>query len=78
MSDERTMDDATRAEIVAAIDDGSAIVCTTKCWPCQFGSHFDPPKWHTWADEDDVDHAAATGQPDPSKGRCGCRCAVKP
>lgn len=51
------------------------IVCWAKCWACQFGQHFDPPEWHTWADEDDVSHALATDQPDPSGGRCGCPCS---
>lgn len=51
------------------------IVCLAKCWPCQFGEHEQPPRWHTWADQDDVVHARATGSPDPSTSRCGCSCA---
>lgn len=48
------------------------VVCYTKCWACQFGEH--DAEWHTWADPDDVAHAAATGQADPSSVRCGCYC----
>jgi len=64
-----------REEIAAALKAGQAIVCYTQCWPCQFGEHYKPKKWHTWADEDDVEHAKATGQPDPRFSRCGCYCA---
>lgn len=67
--------DEKAAEVVAAIERGDAIVCYAKCWPCQFGQHFDPTMWHTWADGEDVQHARNTGQPDPSKSRCGCWCA---
>ena len=51
------------------------IVCYTKCWPCQFGEH--TAEWHTRADEEDIDHAAKTGRPDPSTSRCGCYCQRK-
>ncbi len=60
---------------------GVAGVHYAKCWPCQLGpdsNHFNPPQWHTWADEEDVQHARAIGQPDPSDKRCGCRCADGP
>lgn len=67
-----------KGEIVAAINRGDAIVCYAKCWPCQFGDHFDTQTWHTWADEDDVQHARDTGQTDPSESRCGCHCADAP
>jgi hypothetical protein len=50
----------------------SIMVCYTKCWSCQFGEH--ASEWHTWADADDIQHAASTGQADPSSGRCGCYC----
>lgn len=50
------------------------VVHWTQCYPCQFGEHRDPPTWHTWADPDDIDHAARTGQPDPSLSPCGCPC----
>lgn len=66
-------------EQVAAFDEaikaGNAIVCYAKCEPCQYGSHYDPPKVHGWAGTEDIDHARATGQPEPT-GRCGCRCAM--
>jgi len=52
------------------------IICYSQCWPCMFGQH--SPGWHTWADVDDIEHAAATGQPDPSTSRCGCYCAGEP
>jgi hypothetical protein len=55
----------------------SVMLCFTKCYPCQFGEHFDPPKWHTWASDDDIEHAKATAQPDPRFSKCGCYCAVE-
>ena len=61
--------------ISAAIRSGDAIVCLTRCEPCMFGSHYDEPTWHTWAGPEDVAHAKATGQDDPSDRRCACRCA---
>lgn len=52
-------------------------VLTTQCFECQYtGEHRNPPAWHTWADDADIAHAAATGQPDPTASRCGCPCAV--
>ncbi len=33
---------------------------------------------HGWANLDDVEHAAATGQPDPSDQPCGCPCVDDP
>lgn len=54
-----------------------AIVCYTKCWACQFGDHFDPPKPHPWADIDDIEHARNTGQAEPT-GVCACSCAKTP
>jgi hypothetical protein len=68
-------DDEIRDQVLAAIKAGDAIVCYTKCWPCNFGDHYDPPQWHTWADSEDVEHAQNTGQPDPRTSRCGCDCA---
>ena len=62
-----------------AIDRGDVIVCGVRCYRCMYGGeHHDPPKWHTWADAEDVEHAAATGQPDPRDSRCGCPCADAP
>jgi len=65
-------DRAYRASIPREEVPAGAIICWTKCWPCMFGSH--DPTWHTWADVDDVFHAAATGQRDPSVSKCGCYC----
>lgn len=59
----------------------AAMICWAECELCQFGSHFNEPTWHTWAGPEDVEHAAKTGQKDPSTSRCGCSCAgqgVKP
>lgn len=67
--------DEERSEIVAAIQRGDAIVCLTRCESCQFGCHYDEPTWHSWAGPEDVAHAKATGQKDPSGSRCGCVCA---
>ena len=53
---------------------GVAGVHYARCWSCMLGQHYPTPTWHTWADSDDVEHARATGQPDPSTGRCGCPC----
>lgn len=67
-----------RAKIIEALEAGQAIVCATQCWACQFQQHERPKRWHTWADSDDIEHAAATGQPDPRDTRCACRCADAP
>lgn len=64
------------AAVSAAIARGDFIVCATRCYACQFGECQDPPAWHTWAEKDDIEHAKATGQPDPAESRCGCSCAV--
>lgn len=55
------------------------LVCVlfTQCWPCMFDDHYDPPRWHTWADAEDVEHAATTGQPDPRASPCACSCATE-
>lgn len=50
-------------------------ICYAKCEPCQFGDHFTPPERHRWAGQDDIEHAANTGQPEPT-GNCGCWCAT--
>jgi hypothetical protein len=47
-----------------------AIVCYTHCYPCRFDEHHEPPQWHTWADDEDIQHAKATGLPDPTQSRC--------
>lgn len=52
----------------------SITVCYAKCVECQFGEHPKPHAPHGWADIDDIEHAAATGQPEPT-GNCGCWCA---
>lgn len=65
-------------KVIDAINSGQAIVCYSQCYSCMAGCCYDPPRWHTWADQDDIEHAAQTGQPDPSDSRCGCRCADGP
>jgi hypothetical protein len=63
------------ALIIAALrGEAPAIVCYSRCWSCQFDQHYDPPKPHPWADDEDREHAAATGQPEPT-GNCACTCA---
>jgi hypothetical protein len=47
-------------------------VCYAKCWPCCMGQCPGGP--HGWADADDIEHAAKTGQLDPSGQSCGCPC----
>lgn len=59
-------------EVIDAIAAGNFVVCRLKCWPCQFGQCPGGP--HGWADADDIEHAAKTGQPDPSEASCGCPC----
>ncbi len=57
------------------------IVCYTRCWPCNFAEHQDPPKAHTWMDQDDAEHA---GHPWPlpdeiaANNVCACPCAKEP
>lgn len=71
-------DDAKVAEVIEAIARGDAVVCFTRCWSCQFGECFEPPKAHTWMDKEDADHA---GHPWPlpediaAKNVCACSCA---
>lgn len=50
------------------------IVCYARCWACMMGEHYDPPREHGWADDEDIDHARETGQ-DPPTGSCACECA---
>lgn len=65
------------AEAIAA---GGAVVCYAKCWECQFGDHYDPPRAHTWMDDEDAAHAGVTLPVDPNlPGKlCGCSCARVP
>lgn len=52
----------------------SVIVCYAKCYACMYGHCFDPPQAHIWADSEDIEHARATGQEEPT-GLCACPCA---
>lgn len=54
----------------------AGIVHYAMCWDCQTAQH--PGGLHGWADANDVKHALATGQPDPSQQRCGCPCTDGP
>jgi hypothetical protein len=54
-----------------------AIICYAKCESCMFGYHYDEPVPHPWAGPEDLEHAAATGQPEPT-GACACWCAKPP
>ncbi len=49
------------------------IVCYAKCWPCNMGEHYDPPQAHGWADAEDIEHAANTGQKPPPPSRTAAR-----
>lgn len=60
-------------EVPTDMTGAAVIVCYSRCWACQFGDHYDPPTPHPWWDEDDVAHAAETGQ-EPPTGNCGCSC----
>lgn len=49
-------------------------VLWAKCGACEFlGEHPNAP--HTWASPEDIAHAAATEQTDPSEQLCACPCA---
>jgi hypothetical protein len=65
-------------QVTAAIQRGDAIVCLTKCWPCQFDDHFDEPTPHTWMDDDDAEHAGIAyplSVENAARHNCGCPCA---
>lgn len=47
-----------------------------RCWSCICGQC--PGGGHPWADAEDIEHAKATGQPDPMDQKCGCVCADGP
>lgn len=54
------------------------IVCRTYCWPCAFDQHHDPPRAHTWMDEDDAEHAGhqwPLSNEIATKHPCACYCA---
>lgn len=52
------------------------IVCYARCWSCMFDDC--PGGWHTWADAEDIEHAASISKPDPSTSKCGCVCTSRP
>lgn len=52
------------------------IVCLSTCYACKFG--YCPERWHSWADQDDIEHALSLGKPNPSDRRCNCPCADAP
>ena len=66
--------DESAAELLRAIFGGGAMVCLARCEPCQWGQC--PGGDHPWAGQEDIDHAAATGQ--SAEGRCGCPCTQDP
>ncbi|MFJ3839430.1 hypothetical protein ACIPY6_28540 [Streptomyces sp. NPDC090054] len=75
MTDSDDIKAAVAEALVAALNgQGPAIICYAKCDACQWGQHYDEPTPHPWAGSDDIEHAAATGQPEPT-GNCGCYCA---
>ncbi|WP_406425689.1 hypothetical protein [Streptomyces sp. NBC_00842] len=49
-------------------------VCFAQCEACQSDQHYATPTPHPWAGPDDIEHAQATGRPQPT-GNCGCHCA---
>lgn len=52
----------------------NVIICYSRCWACMAGQCYDPPKAHPWWDQEDAEHAKATGQAAP-EGDCACPCA---
>ncbi|MER5706015.1 hypothetical protein [Streptomyces sp. NPDC002122] len=61
----------------AAVEAGQrrVIVCYAWCEPCQWGQCYDKPTPHGWAGSEDIEHARAMGQPEPT-GNCACPCAT--
>lgn len=49
-------------------------ICPTRSWACQFGECPNEP--HGWADDEDIEHARATGQDweTIAEQSCGCTC----
>ena len=56
--------------------DGAVRVHYARCESCMLGQHDGGP--HGWAGPEDIAHAKATGQPDPTDQPCGCRCTSEP
>ena len=56
--------------------DGSVRVHYARCEPCMYGQHDGGP--HGWAGPEDIAHALATGQPDPTGSPCACDCTKEP
>lgn len=59
----------------------SVIVCYSKCWPCMFGDHLDPPKPHTWMDDEDAEAKGLSWPLTPEQAAenpCGCYCTGEP
>jgi hypothetical protein len=59
-------------EVTACAHGGRA-----RCWPCQTDGCYETPSLHPWWDDEDVEHAAATGQSAPF-GWCGCAFCGEP
>lgn len=74
MTERPTAAEAAAALLAALEGHAPAIICYAKCEPCQLGYCHDEPTPHPWAGPEDIKHAAATGQPEPT-GTCGCHCA---
>lgn len=82
MTDEPKLTREQAAEIVDALRAGNAIVCYSKCWPCQFGQCSDEP--HTWMNDEDAAHAGLTVPKTPEEWAalaadrpCGCNCNAR-
>lgn len=56
-------------------EDGT-IIHYVACWNCLLDMCPGGP--HDWADQDDIDHARSTGQPDPTGQPCRCVCVDGP
>lgn len=57
----------------------SVIVCSATCWSCKFGSCYDEPTPHTYADADDIDVTPRLAAMSPDElaveAPCACVCA---
>lgn len=54
-----------------------ALFCFARCDACACGMHYAEPTPHSWAGPEDVAHALATGQHDPSESQCACWCTTE-
>lgn len=57
---------------------GNGHLTLARCESCMWGSHFDPPKWHSWAEGDDLRDDDPEYNARVLKQKCACDCADVP